>query len=137
AYEGMRTADIYKSIDVLFAAASEKIHATTITVDHTQRTSVRLGGSISPPHRDRTVFRLHSLQRCLECFMGMRMFRLGDLFVVQENGAPIGGPLSGCILDLVLSLRECVMDKTWGLNWSNRRQEIAAARYVDDLLLMS
>eukprot|EP00959_Pyramimonas_sp_CCMP1952_P021122 445101-Pyramimonas_sp.AAC.1 len=69
--------------------------------------------------------------------MGMRMFRLGDLFVVQKNGAPIGGPLSGCILDLVLSLRECVMDKTLGLNWSNRRQEIAAARYVDDLLLMS
>ena len=40
----------------------------------------------------------------------MMTFRIGNLFLRQVKGIPIGGPISGAILDLVLARAECHYD---------------------------
>ena len=51
----------------------------------------------------------------------------------QIRGIPIGGPLSGGVLHLVLSRLEHSADT----RRSQRNHSIAAARYVDDTMLLS
>eukprot|EP00959_Pyramimonas_sp_CCMP1952_P158101 3306185-Pyramimonas_sp.AAC.1 len=65
--------------------------------------------------------------------MSMRYFRLGDICMEQKRGIPIGGPLSGVILHVVLSEQEWHCDS----KWSTRRRRLCAGRYVDDVLLFS
>eukprot|EP00959_Pyramimonas_sp_CCMP1952_P166036 3470264-Pyramimonas_sp.AAC.1 len=63
----------------------------------------------------------------------MRFYRLGGIFVEQTRGIPIGGPLSGGILNVVLSDKETQYDR----KNPNRVSQMACGRYVDDLVCLS
>ena len=44
----------------------------------------------------------------------MRTFRIGNLFLRQVKGIPIGGGISGAILDLVLASADATMISLFG-----------------------
>ena len=59
---------------------------------------------------DRAVFFASKARTCTEGLLRMRTYRIGNLFLKQVKGIPIGGPISGAILDLVLARAECHFD---------------------------
>ena len=65
--------------------------------------------------------------------MGMRYFRLGNAWLFQRKGVPIGGPLSGHILDSILADIEFEFDKAK----KDRQSLFLAGRFADDVLLVS
>lgn len=73
----------------------------------------------------------------------MRAYRLGKLWLRQFAGIPIGGPISGAILDATLSSLEFRFRK-WGWKqaflgnsgFHSLDEIITISRYVDDLLLL-
>jgi hypothetical protein len=73
------------------------------------------------------------MRRAVYGFLGMRIFRMGDVLLQQLQGIPIGGPLSGCILEIVLSRCETMYDAAN----PSRFRHLAVGRYVDDLILLS
>jgi hypothetical protein len=76
----------------------------------------------------------------LEC----RLFRVGDAYVAQNTGVPIGGPLSGQLLETTLGsierkydqARWCKQAAKWNLK-GDRSKSIACMRYADDVLSLS
>eukprot|EP00959_Pyramimonas_sp_CCMP1952_P410769 8608091-Pyramimonas_sp.AAC.1 len=109
-----------------------KCHTVTVA-DNKQGFSTSWGGNFREPHSDRTVFSFRSLRRAILGFLGMKFFRIGCLWLEQPRGIPIGWPLSGVILELVLSRYENAFDRAF----KSRRKDVAPGRYVDDLCLMS
>ena len=65
-------------------------------------------------------------------------------FIKQRSGIPIGGPVSGIVLDLALSTLERDFDRhTWRrlaatlrLAAGERQKRIACGRYADDTLML-
>eukprot|EP00959_Pyramimonas_sp_CCMP1952_P218055 4560668-Pyramimonas_sp.AAC.1 len=53
---------------------------------------------------------MKSMRRAVYGFLGMRIFRMGDVFLQELQGIPIGSPFSGCILEIVLSRCETMYD---------------------------
>ena len=50
-------------------------------------------------------YAIYSIDLIIDCsvhVLAMRVYRLGDLFVLQKEGVPIGGPLSSAFVELVL-----------------------------------
>ena len=88
------------------------------------------------------VFSLASIQKCIESYLQMRIFRLGDLFAVQ---IPLGGSLLGSLLRLILSACEHNFDKlVWpkivariGIKKAARPAHLATARDEDDVHICS
>ena len=74
----------------------------------------------------------------------LRWYKFGNAYLWQKAGIPIGGPVSGAVLEAVLSVGEHIFDKfKWptiaeqlGLK-GERMNWIALARYVDDVLASS
>lgn len=74
----------------------------------------------------------------------MMTYRIGNLFLRQVKGIPIGGPISGAILDLVLARAECHFDifvwpkvaRQWNLTCPRNRW-IFVGGYVDDIICIS
>ena len=74
----------------------------------------------------------------------MRIYVLGDLFVIQQSGVPIGGPLSTMCLETVLARLEYLFDTH---SWSNtkygralpglREEWVTLGRYADDIIAVS
>ena len=64
---------------------------------------------------------------------GDEIFRVSDFFILQTSGVPIGGPLSGYLLDLVL----CWLEHTYDKNNNGRDRTFTSIRYADDLGLFS
>ena len=76
--------------------------------------------------------------------LSLRIFKVGAHYIVQREGAPIGGPIRSQLLDLVLSSIETRFDtKFWPLMARlldlpvHRRKTIMAFRYADDVFLIS
>ena len=93
---------------------------------------------------DRSVYKLMTIIHCAKCFLVMRFYRMGDRFLMQLEGVPIGGPMSGALLRLVLSRRECAFDQavwptfaTRNLLRGPRSKWLATGRYEDDVILIS
>ena len=73
-----------------------------------------------------------------------RWYIFGDKFLYQKEGIPIGGPVSGAILEGVLSVDEHVFEQ---FGWKvfadslgirgTREQWLSLARYVDDVFAHS
>ena len=74
-----------------------------------------------------------SLKRAVTGFMGMRYFLIANICFLQVRGIPIGGPLSGVVLRLVLSLLQWKSDRLW----KRRHRLVYCGRYVDDIVLIS
>ena len=95
--------------------------------------------------QDRTVFWLSKLAHCARSLLQMKAYRLGTSHVVRQlSGIPIGGPISGVVLDLCLALLEEEFDLTmWpdiisACGHAGRRSDfIATGRYADDSIMLS
>ena len=133
AYEALKRERITIALDFIFTEANKQNSTKAVYVTHEQPARVGFGGDISTPYRDRTVLLAKSVHRCILGFLGMRFFRLGAYFMLQIDGIPIGGPLSGQILDAVLSFLEFLFDA----RWTTRQRKIASGRFADDLILLS
>ena len=133
AYETLSDSVVWSSIQNLFARANRVFKMKTISVMHSRNASVILGGLMHHRYVDRTVFLFSSLQRSLAGFLGFKFFTLGDVSLHQVCGVPIGGPLSPCVLHVVLSQAEHARDEKLWL----RFRDFMAARYVDDVHMFS
>ena len=125
AYEDLDTSAIYTAVQELFERVPEVTKTHTVTITNTEKGyDTRWVGDYKIPHNDRTILSMSSMRRAVYGFLGMRIFRLGDVFLEQLQGIPIGGPLSGCILELVLSRYETLYDKANPF----RRRHLATGR---------
>ena len=72
----------------------------------------------------------------------MRWFKFGERYLHQKSGIPIGGPVSGAVLDGVLSIDEhhfdmfgwSVFSKSLGIK-GHRELWLSIVRYVNDILI--
>jgi len=76
--------------------------------------------------------------------VNLRIFQFGNLFLEQVSGIPIGGPVSGAVLEGVLSLDEHMFEQyIWPTIASTcklqgeRQKWLTIARYVDDIFIAS
>lgn len=133
AYEDLDRAAIDSSLDYIFTESSRRSESQTVFVTHGRPHTAGFGGSISMSYRDRTVFLVRSINRFVQAFLGMRLFRFGKQVLLQIKGIPIGGPLSDRILNAVLSFKEYTYDRSW----PGRPRRVAPGRFADDLILLS
>ena len=82
----------------------------TVSVMHSTKAKTSIGGRIDDVLCDRTVLFSSKVRTCIEGLLKMRTYRIGNLFLRQVKGIPIGGPISGATLDLVLARAECHFD---------------------------
>ena len=73
-----------------------------------------------------------------------RWYTFGDKFLYRKSGIPIGGPVSGAVLEAALSVDEDSFDKFGWKTYSaklgiggKREQWATIVRYVDDVLIIS
>ena len=144
AYEAVRRPFVSGCLDALFKTASTpKFAAKTISVLKTVKYYGFVGGRIHQPAEDRVVFWLDRIRHCVDRLLAMDIYRFGDGFVQQETGIPIGGPISGVVLDIVCSVLEYLFDKLWetlakACNLKGQRSDyIATGRYADDAAMLS
>ena len=70
----------------------------------TQKVKASVGGWIQDTLEDRDVIFLSKIKKCVEALLGLTLYKFGDMFLEQLKGIPIGGPISGIILRIVLLL---------------------------------
>ena len=144
AYEAVRRSFVSGCLDALFKTASTpKFAAKTTSVLKTVKYYGFVGGQIHQLAEDRVVFWLNRIRHCVDRLLAMDIYRFGDGFVQQETGIPIGGPISGVVLDIVCSVLEYLFDKRWetlaeACNLKGKRSDyIATGRYADDAAMLS
>ena len=116
----------------------------TVSCMHTPKSKTRFGGWIRDRLKDRSVFYLSKVEHCMRGLAKFRWYIFGDKFLYQKEGIPIGGPVSGAILEGVLSVDEHVFEQ---FGWKvfadslgirgTREQWLSLARYVDDVFAHS
>ena len=80
----------------------------------------------------------------MQSLLELRRCKLGDRYLVQTSGIPIGGPVSGATLEPVLCVSEDAFDK---FGWARlaktvhvqgeRHLWLTIVRYVDDVFVAS
>ena len=112
AYEVIENIEIEKSIAELFSVCSRLTNSKdpTVSIMHSTKAKTAVGGRVDDTLCDRTVFFASKVRTCVKGLLEMRTYRIGNLFLRQAKGIPIGGPISGAILDLVLARAECHFD---------------------------
>ena len=72
----------------------------------------------------------------------LRWFQFGDKYLFQNIGIPIGGPVSGAVLEAVLSVDEYLFEKSKRITLSKtlglkgpHENWFAIVRYVDDIFV--
>ena len=91
----------------------EKLKAFEVFENQRKKYYGFVGGQIHQPAEGRVVFWLDRIRHCVDRLLAMDIYRFGDGFVQQETGIPIGGPISGVVLDIVCSVLEYLFDKRW------------------------
>jgi hypothetical protein len=143
AYEVLDINKIISNLnDVIQNARNDGVHLVQIL--RSVKSLTDIAHTLRRDLGDRTIFKLESISKCVQAYLKMRIYRIGNKFMVQRAGVPIGGPLSGALLRLTLSKCEADFDTRWwpgiaeGLGLSGSRgSSVAASRYEDDLLLTS
>ena len=146
AYEVVPRTRIEEATTDMFSIVSKttRVKDPTVSVMHRTKAVTAVGGRIDDMLCDRTVFFASKVKTCIQGLLDMRTFRIGNLFLRQVKGIPIGGPISGALLDLVLARAECIFDfytwpkvaRTWNLA-GPRNRWITFGRYVDDIIAIS
>ena len=92
---------------------------------------------------DRLVLWTSKIRKCVDRLLEMRIYRIGNAVIQQLFGDPIGGPISGVILDACCAKSELMFDSVlWpriaaSCNLVGERADfIAAGRYADDVILV-
>ena len=93
---------------------------------------------------DRTVFWLPRLWHVTESLCGLRVYQLGNGFVEQSEGIPIGDPTSGAVRDMSLGHLVEMFDIAHRNSWKAiannnlpRHESNACARFADDIYVIS
>ena len=133
AFETLPQSSIYAFLEKLSEGPKRESRVQAVFVMHGPRAVCGFGGSVKRKYSDRTILLSRSVIRCFHGFMGMRYFRLGNVWLFQRKGVPIGGPLSGHILDSILGDIEFEYDKAK----KGRQSLFMAGRFADDVLLVS
>lgn len=71
----------------------------------------QFGGWLKDILHDRTVFYLSKVASCVRDLLSLRVYRFGNKSLAQLSGIPIGGPISGAALEVVLCVDEDTFDK--------------------------
>ena len=131
AFEALDRDEIVKTLQHMTGVIAHRSGATTVTVMHTRQSHTFAGGTPKSGYSDRTVFKFETLMRMLYAFLAMRIYRFADAFVLLTNGIPIGGPLSGHILEAVLARCEHMYD----IAHPGRARTFATGRIADDVYI--
>lgn len=105
-------ANYIKSIEDLFPIGFKITGSRDpiVSVMHSTKAKTSAGGRADDMLCDRTAFFASKVRICVDGLLRMRTYRIGNLFLRQVKGIPIGGPISGAILDLVFARAECLFD---------------------------
>ena len=75
---------------------------------------------VSPTRRmfqavtDRMTLSPESILRCVRSYLHFHVYKMGNVYLLQTKGVPIGGPLSGALLDVTQASAEYWFDNhTW------------------------
>ena len=101
AYEMVAPARIENSFCSIFKAIRRvtKKADPLISVIHSTKAKCKFGGFITDKLFDRSVFYLSKIEKSMRALVECRWYRFGNNFIFQKSGIPIGGPVSGAILD--------------------------------------
>ena len=146
AYEMIKPSRIERAFRIIFKCIQirSRLENPTISCIHSTKAKTRFGGWIRDRLNDRTVFFLSKVSHCMRGLVKLRWFKFGNLFLHQRSGIPIGGPVSGAVLEGVLSIDEDMFDKFGWVDFSKkfglkgkRELWISIVRYVDDVFAAS
>ena len=56
----------------------------------------------------RKLFSKGKIAQCMRSLVKLRWYKFGDRYLYQKVGIPIGGPVSGIVLEAVLSVDEYI-----------------------------
>ena len=116
------------------------------TVYNGSKSLVAGRGPVVGSFGDRLVLASGTIFTALRALMRLKTYVCGDQFLIQQKGIPIGGPVSGEVLNHVLSVIESEYIVYKWQAWLRRRglpwdvsfvAWICTCRYVDDLLMIS
>ena len=113
AYEMVKQSRINRAFNFIFKALrlKTKLKDPTMSVQHSIKAKARFGGCIRDKLFDRSVFYISKVENCMRSLVNLKIFRFGNLFLQQVSGIPIGGPVSGTVLEGVLSLDEHMFEQ--------------------------
>ena len=87
-----------------------------MSIQKSAKSVVFSGGHVQGVLSDRNVIYCSAIKRCVLRLLSLRIFKVGVHYIVQREVAPIGGPISSQLLDLVLLSIETRFDtKFWPL----------------------
>ena len=110
AYETLLPSSIFQ--DLLFVLRqAERTKIGLLSVYHSIRAIVGISKTLRTKFHDRTIIASKTILRCMTCYLHFKFYRFGDLVVHQTTGVPIGGFLSGVLLNLCLGCAENRHDK--------------------------
>ena len=84
----------FRSIEIIC-----KKEDPTISCIHSSKAKARIGGRINDRLGDRSVLYLSKISHCMRSLAKLRWYKIGDKYLYQKVGMPIGGPVSGAILE--------------------------------------
>ena len=129
AYEMIQPPRVERAFRMVFKAIKiiTKHPNPTISCQHTTKVKTCIGGRIRDRLSDRTVFLLSKIAHCMRSLVQLRWYKFGNFYLWQKAGIPIGGPVSGAVLDSVLAVDERVFDKfkcpESRRNWNSQASE--------------
>ena len=146
AYEELDPDFVAESLNHFYSLAgfsSDPKRDATISVYNSIAHHARSGGVVVDLVEDRTVFWISRLRKCVAALLAMKIYKLGSKFLVQVRGVPIGGPISGVVLEICLTRLEQAFASKWRdftlahVFTGKMAQYIAAGRYADDTVFLS
>ena len=144
AYETVDLPFLINSISRLVETARRSDCPSAVWVKRQAKSCAGFGGRCKDGVVDRDVYFFDTLQQCFLCFLLMRVYVLGNLFVIQKSGVPIGGPLSTMCLETALARLENLFDEhgwrrsKWGRLLPGARERwVTLGRYADDIIAIS
>ena len=142
AFEMLKRGSIVSNLEYLLGQAKKYNHGL-LAVYKSVRSIVQKVPNLQRQFEDRVVVASNTIQSTVLAYLDFRYYQLGDIFLEQKAGAPIGGLGSGALLALVLSSREHVFMARWD-QYKNEfglagdfHSHFCPARYEDDLGLLS
>ncbi len=101
AYEVIPSESIYSVLGRVIDYSENRHNISRVQVFHDRHRNVLVGGNATVAFKDRVVLFTKSIARAFIGCLGVRFYRVGELFIMQVSGIPIGGPLSAAVLHAV------------------------------------
>eukprot|EP00973_Karenia_brevis_P014198 1931110-Karenia_brevis.AAC.1 len=145
AYEEVHVDVLKKDVSYLMRVA-EKTNTGMQQVLHSIKSIVGPCKKLQRNMGDRTVIVSRTLEKCVSLYLDCRIFKVGNTFIYQKQGIPIGGYMSSGLLNIYLTVCEDrFAKKGWKQHLGTKKcdqnlllQELVAiSRYEDDIVAMS